>query len=151
MARRLGVALALSATATAGTAYYMLSDGGDPEVAQHRVDKALATVLEPISSGGAPSSSSIGDDGKGSTIVPAANGVNAGCRGAVATSGKDASEVSQSGRRRTVISPFPERNLAREESEVGGCHTCSGPRLWFYAEKFGATRIRRRIGPEPDV
>ena len=27
------------------------------------------------------------------------------------------------------------------------CHTCSGPRLWYFADKF---RIKRRIGPYPD-
>lgn len=35
----------------------------------------------------------------------------------------------------------------KKYSERAFCHTCSGPRIWFFAEKL---RLKRRLTPYPD-
>jgi hypothetical protein len=149
MARRVGAALAVSAAATAGTAYYMLSDGGDAALAQRRVDTVLAR-LRPVAPAVAPGAAgaaaaaarpgtSAADAKLASATAPAAG------TGAAAPAAASAAQ-----RPRGAASPFPPRSQAGEGEAHGACHTCSGPRLWFYADKLGVTRLRRRFGPQPD-
>lgn len=40
-----------------------------------------------------------------------------------------------------------EIQTVKKFSERAFCHTCSGPRIWFFAEKL---RLKRRLTPYPD-
>lgn len=120
--RLLAAALALSASATAGTAYYILSDGGDAAVAQRRVDSAIAVVR----------------DASETPATPALAKTDA-------RAAPTSTEVGSAGDAQSDV-----RSAATDEG-YRGCHSCSGPRLWFYADKLGVTRLKRRIGPEADI
>jgi hypothetical protein len=137
MSAAVSAAMAASAAATAGTAFYMLSDGGDAAVAKRRVDGALARVLPDRRAAGGTAPASQPDQASDPALDLPQSAAAA------------AAEMRQ--RQHQVASPFPpRRDVPRDESAYGACHTCSGPRFWFYADKLGVTRLKRRIGPNSD-
>lgn len=152
MSGRLGLVFVTSVGVTAGTGYFLLSDGGDSDVAVARVDDALVRAREEMDS--LPSVvSGVVSSATGSSSAPANSkeelpSASNQLEAAEARSEVVASPKPGSGRRsrREVESPFPPRAEVSEDV----CHMCSGPRLWFYADKLGATRLKRRFTPHPD-
>lgn len=139
----------LSLGTTAVAAYYLLSDGGDPSVARSRVDDAVSQARDAI-----PVSTSLQTsegDAKASSEDVRERATTAG----LAQNGEIEPVTSNQVPDRNE-SPFPRRNTPYSPQDTDlhpayhGCHTCSGPRVWFFAEKLGITRLKRRFTPYPD-
>jgi hypothetical protein len=130
---RLVLVLSLSMAGSAATALYLLVDGTSPRVAKARANEYLKTIRHRLE--GVP--------------VPA--------DAAVATSRSSAAPIeelhAQNRSKQTAIPRRPEptdRETTIHPASYAECHTCSGPRLWFFAEKLGITRLKRRFTPDPE-
>lgn len=137
--------LCLSAVGTLGTAYYLISDGGDSEAARARlnatVEKAktatqtVTATLKNATDGGAVELEKLTrkDNDKESGRVASLS------EEGIFSPSHDSATRSGDGRTRT---------LPDFQSSV--CHHCSGPRIWFFAEKLGVMRLKRRFTPYSD-
>jgi hypothetical protein len=166
---RVVLLLSMSVAGSAATALYVLSDGGKLDVAQtrlnmylHQAREHLAGAPGPLNRDGADTEKALGQASTSEAMqtpktgAPPQDGVRPigrGSAGTLAASGGPVAnqEVMQTER---AVSP---RRSNRADRETGihpavyaGCHTCSGPRLWFFAEKLGVTRLKRRFTPYPD-
>lgn len=126
---------------TGGAAFYLASDGGDMQVLRKRSEKAREQIDNTMTS-------TFGEDtlalireqiDKLKAAVPLYNRVTA------STSAPELIEPE---------TEQPPEDMTGESGHASNmeptrrgsvlCHTCSGPRLWYLADKF---RIKRRIGP----
>lgn len=124
-------AIALSVAATTGAIYYTVSEGGDSEkfnqwiqdkreVLSNTLQVENATLLSNL-----PSTQNSIDNQNSAEESPDAS-----------------SEVAQP----IPIQPSPTAKIG-QRAPGAYCHTCSGPRIWFFAEKL---RLKRRFTPHPD-
>jgi hypothetical protein len=130
---RVLLVLSLSMAGSAATAFYLFSDGASPRAAMAQANEYLMTVKHRLAGVPAPSD------------------------GAVASSRSSSTPIQElHARNRSEHAAFPrrpeptERETARHPASYAECHTCSGPRLWFFAEKLGITRLKRRFTPDPE-
>lgn len=152
MSGRLGTVLVASVGVTAGTAYFLLSDGGDSDVALARVDGAVVRAREEIDNlpsivpGPLNTGSTSSQTPKAKELQPTA------VRHDTKVSGSQGKAVEAPSTRRNapgeVTAPYPARSGPGPDADT--CPSCSGPRLWFYADKLGVTRLKRRFTPHPD-
>lgn len=127
-------AVAVSLLTTGGTVYYCLSDGGDPD----KLDMKLAEISASL----AERRERWLDSGEKvrealSTWMKPTEELNAAVKSNSTTSSAEPNIDDQ-----TVSSHQQENGNTRAI-----CHSCSGPRLWFFAEKL---RLKRRFTPHPD-
>lgn len=121
----------LSMLATGGAAFYLVSDGGDLEVLRARSSTARTTLDERLMA---------------VFGVEETNFLREGLDNIYAA-------LPEIPKPKTKPTPMEQVQVQREEEpqvyRKGGvlCHTCSGPRLWYLADKF---RFKRRITPYPD-
>lgn len=122
-----------SIVTTGGAAYYFVSDGGDPKKFEAKMRDARLKINETVANLDIrriwpPAASS------GKAVDNVAESVSA-----VADDGPQAGtgQLEERG----------PRAMQQERQPGAFCHTCSGPRIWFFAEKF---RLKRRITPHPD-
>ncbi len=121
----------LSVIVTGGALLYVASDGGDTEVLRTRVQK-LGTRLDE------------------SLVQTIGEERYAPVRNAFDTAISYVPEMTKSKPSQAAPEPEAVQNMGEDTTPQRGsafCHTCSGPRLWYLADKF---RIKRRIGPYPD-
>jgi hypothetical protein len=164
MASRVRTYLGLSAAGTGAAAYYLLSDGGDDAIARSRVNSVLPglpldrrppsapAVLAPAPTPGTAAEAAARKASKASAKAASIASEVAISAGA-ARAGDVASAVDQSdsalryGHEKTAL--VLDTAATSPASKV--CHSCSGPRLWFFADKLGLTpRLKRRFTPHPD-
>lgn len=145
MAERLGAFLCFSAAGTLGTAYYLLSDGGDPDVARARIDHAIDKAKAATSSNRASDTNSSDSQDKKVDIAQAQRPDMNQWDGSTMLR-PDSVLTYSSGCDRSEEGYF-ENNSDLYNS---GCHHCSGPRIWFFADKLGVTRLKRRFTPYAD-
>lgn len=143
-------AAAVSIVTTGAAAYYFLSDGGDHEKLEERLrdtrarldatvtsarnwtTAAAASVRTQLATGHHNGSVKKNDDGR-------AVGAN------IERTGEVHGQNAETAKREQERESERERSKGRETG--GYCHTCSGPRIWFFAEKL---RLKRRFTPYPD-
>jgi hypothetical protein len=164
MAGRLRTYLILSAAGTSAAAYYLLTDGGDERVARARVNAVLpGAPLDPepatavsLMATSAPTPGTAAEAAvrsaaraaekaeKGAAAVAALTAAAA----AVATADGSQEHGSNAG---SSIAGTAKELAASDSSASRLCHSCSGPRLWFFADRLGITpRLKRRFTPYPD-
>ena len=118
----------LSVIVTGGALLYVASDGGDTEVLRTRAQN-ISTSLDK------------------SMVQAVGEERFAPVRSAVDKAISYIPDVTKDETPKEVApSPVFEISAAPQRTSAF-CHTCSGPRLWYLADKF---RIKRRIGPYPD-
>lgn len=140
-------AAAVSILTTGAAAYYFLSDGGDRDKLDERLRNTrskLDTTVTSARNWTAATAATVQtqvissihnrkqrDDEKGSTETR------------IQPTGETKGEIVENVRRRE------ERRMGEDNDRRrrGYCHTCSGPRIWFFAEKL---RLKRRFTPYPD-
>lgn len=128
----------LSVLATGGAAYYLASDGGDLDVFRARSSSVRTRLDDQLMATFGAEETSFLREGLDSIYaalpeMPKPKVKPTDTNAAVdASSTENLQEQHQKGYRgaRSVM-----------------CHTCSGPRLWYLADKF---RFKRRITPYPD-
>lgn len=132
-------ALAVSTIVTGGTIYYYVSNGGDPKIAQEKMEHArdrLVIECENLHVKGVDGLEQAKDIlGKAGVKANSILSKSSGAITADATSTENENENSKG---------------VQSSSGIGAkpfCHTCSGPRIWFFAEKL---RLKRRLTPYPD-
>lgn len=144
----LRTAAAVSVATTGAGAYYVLSEGGDAG----KVEKNLRDIRTKVESTITAIETYV------SNLGPPALPLNAV---AVEASGPKPSDVEPASRadaesseeslidgQVTERQEHVTRDTQQPERVTGAfCHTCSGPRIWFFAEKF---RFKRRVTPYPD-
>lgn len=139
MATPAGVRLAIGASVlmTGGATYYFLSDGGDP----HKLEENLSQTSAQLSE----TSTKIVEAGaqlKNSVVSWSQS---------LALSKDNVQEGDVEGhsteRDITQLQTDAEQPPAHSGYREPYCHTCSGPRIWFFAEKL---RLKRRLTPYPD-
>lgn len=132
-------AATVSIITTGAASYYFLSDGGDPEKLDERLRDIRAKLNTTIKSArnwaaavaGSVQTQVVGGRDDGSLLN--------GGEGAIG------SNVERMGQ---VKDGNAEKSMGKQERDTSGyCHTCSGPRIWFFAEKL---RLKRRFTPYPD-
>lgn len=146
-------AVALSFTATTAAALYIVSEGGDPDklrawVSERRVaieqfTLAIQHNFKRFSTAAAISTSanqSLAQDNLSGQVTkdvapPIATPVNTAAMETPAVPLQN-SEPST-------------REISTEHTGPDFCHTCSGPRIWYFAEKLNP-RLKRRFTPYPD-
>lgn len=131
------VALIGSLGVTGGGIYFYLSDGGDPKVAQEKMEDARQRVIQ----------ESEKLHIKGVEGLGQAKEVLENARvKVVETSRSILSKDEEKGLNPDPAVDQPKESPAMEPAR-SFCHTCSGPRIWFFAEKL---RLKRRFTPYPD-
>lgn len=123
------VAALVSLATTGAAAYYFLSDGGDAAKLHERLRDTRAKLDSTVSSAR-------------DWTISTASAVQAKGAALVADrQNKDTNSIQNT-------SNQPEHTEDMQQRQTGAfCHTCSGPRIWFFAEKL---RLKRRITPYPD-
>lgn len=131
-------AAALSIGATTGAAAYAVSEG-DPEKLKAWLRTAQDSAGAALGRWQAIASQFL-DDTRSTFASAAAPGASDAAEQASSeTAAPDT--VSQDAAAHGLLPRSAERQTGAY------CHTCSGPRLWFFAEKL---RIKRRFTPHPD-
>lgn len=150
--RAVRAAVGLSVVTTGAAAYYMLSDGGDQETLNSRITETGAKLAE-----------------TGSKIADASNklaerGVERGTElkgklhswtQSAMKEGTTQENLQRNSAEESIASTNAEDGTNNADRQTSGtlekkgtyCHTCSGPRIWFFAEKL---RLKRRFTPYPD-
>jgi len=131
----------MSLLATGGAAFYMASDGGDLDVFRARTSRARSTLDERLMSTFGIEETNFLREGLDN--IYAALPAMPKPKVKVTQTDVDASVDA------TSMRQVREGNNGDDGYNRGGvlCHTCSGPRLWYLADKF---RFKRRITPYPD-
>lgn len=131
------LAITTSVAMTGAAAYYYLSEGGDPEKLDSNLRDTRAKIDSTVASARAWTEQTAEAVKSHQDALPIPS-VNAKEQNAV-EGRSEGTEAERSERLRK--SETPERQTGAR------CHTCSGPRIWFFAEKL---RLKRRITPYPD-
>jgi hypothetical protein len=161
--------LSMSVAGSATTAFYVLSDGGKPDVAQarlneyiHQARERLADAPGPLNRVGVDAEKDLGRTSSKEALqapnsgAPPQDGVQPIGRGSAGTLAASRGPVTNQEVTQTERAVYPrrpdraDRATGIHSAVYAGCHTCSGPRLWFFAEKLGVTRLKRRFTPYPD-
>lgn len=132
---------------TGAAAYYFLSEGGDPDKLQSNLRDTTNKVNQSLAS------ASDWADRVRSTVtaplqpavVPAA--VPIAAEEQRTTHHKVQEQVQEKVQDGRDNADNPEKKASAPRQTGAHCHTCSGPRIWFFAEKL---RLKRRITPYPD-
>ena len=130
------VAVAASVFFTGGAAYYYLSDGGNPEKLEQNLSDTTAILSQ--------TATKLGDASTQlkQTVTTWKESIASGKNDENSESISDDSE----GNPPEAIAELP-TPAEKQPIRDGFCHTCSGPRIWFFAEKL---RLKRRFTPYPD-
>ncbi len=124
---------ALSLCATGAAVLYVLSDGGDVAVLEQRAEAARARAETLPAELKAAYERVV-------AMIPVPS--------PAAASVTENSEKSSNTEAEAVQRPQAQATQqATERPETPFCHTCTGPRIWYLADKF---RFKRRISPHPD-
>lgn len=139
-------AIAISVITTGGAMYYYVTDGGDVEVAREQIDmvkERLVSGSERLRTESANSFAYIKDvfERTRETVSKASHGAFSNKNIQLSENGDFTRTESGDGASTEV------ENKPRMVKERPLCHTCSGPRIWFFAEKL---RLKRRFTPYPD-
>lgn len=136
------IAVVASLATTGGAIYYRLSNGGDPDVARKKVEENVTKLENEVSKFGEA----------GTAFLQKLKTMTAGTQHIVSEGSHPTEpvkaqsiETPDSGDETKTISQ-PLRQINEDDSRPF-CHTCSGPRIWFFAEKL---RLKRRFTPYPD-
>lgn len=130
-------AVVVSMVTTGGAIYYRLSDGGDPKVAQKKVEENIIALEGEVAKMGKA----------GAAFVDKLKALTSNAKEDIQElldthKSKDSSVDAIDDKDSPV---YHEREP--QMSTHPFCHTCSGPRIWFFAEKL---RLKRRFTPYPD-
>lgn len=136
------LAIFASVATTGGAIYYGLSDGGNPDRFREKVvqaNESLATTAKKVHT-----CVSTTYDNASSAITTAVEKTTQVSHPKLATKEPPATNEQ--------VTPSPQPSCEeippqREKPRSSFCHTCSGPRIWFFAEKL---RLKRRFTPHPD-
>lgn len=143
------MAIAVSLCTTGGAIYYKLSEGGDPGIAQERLSDAkerLATDVERMASDMESTVNTTFERLKTVTETVTSSISKASDPAPTTTGTETVSPTVTSEHDKPPVSENDEINM-RDAAARPYCHTCSGPRIWFFAEKL---RLKRRFTPYPD-
>lgn len=132
---RLSVAASVITTGAAG--YYFLSEGGDSEKLQSNLRDTTEKVYQVL-----PAATDWAERVANTVLAPQPATLPASVPLAVE---EEVPERQTQEARREASDPETERLPLKQTG--AHCHTCSGPRIWFFAEKL---RLKRRITPYPD-
>lgn len=136
------VAVVASLATTGGAIYYRLSDGGDPDVARKKVEENVTKLENKVYKFGEAGTAFLQ---KLKTMTAGVQHIESEGSHSTEPAKVQSNESSDSENETTTISP-PLRQINEDDSHPF-CHTCSGPRIWFFAEKL---RLKRRFTPYPD-
>lgn len=136
------LAVVASLATTGGAIYYRLSDGGDPEVARKKVEENFNKLENEVSKFGETGAVFIQ---KLKAMASGTQEIASEDSHSVVAAKAHKNESSDSEGDAPSIPPPP--SPSPEDASHPFCHTCSGPRIWFFAEKL---RLKRRFTPYPD-
>lgn len=132
--RTVRFAMTASVATTGAAAYYFLSEGGSPEKLDSNLRNTWANINDTVAAARSLSEATVGSLKATDTAVPA----------------KKEDDIMPGEKSSGAESLERKKNPPTEQQQwqTGAyCHTCSGPRIWFFAEKL---RLKRRITPYPD-
>lgn len=136
------VAIVASLATTGGAIYYRLSDGGDPEVARKKVEEKVNKLEREMSK----------FSETGVAFVQRLKALASDAQKTASGDPQPAENVKSQNNEPFKPQDGDEKTLPPLDHPPEGaaypfCHTCSGPRIWFFAEKL---RLKRRFTPYPD-
>ncbi|PXF41467.1 hypothetical protein BWQ96_08848 [Gracilariopsis chorda] len=126
-------AVALSIATTGGALYYYMSDGGNPENLDHTVENVRGKLMESLHA----------IEQKGQQIASSA-------QEALKFSGNNNKQVEANNDEDFTVDKNEDAEQSRTTPEDPAyCHTCSGARIWVFAEKLRLARLLGRQTEPP--
>lgn len=136
-------AITLSVLSTGGAMYYYLSEGGNSEVARDNVIEAKKRLLSESERLQAEAAKRIEQ-----TKVAFGKAYERALEFAPTVLKDDASNIPKQDKNANKEAGSENAVVRHSENpDYQFCHTCGGPRIWFFAEKL---RLKRRFTPYPD-
>lgn len=126
-------AAAISIATTGGALYYYLSNGGNSENLEHTVENIREKLIESLSA----------MERKGQQIaLTAQEALDFTANNKPVEEAKSKEQLS--------VDKNEDSEQSRTTSEIPSyCHTCSGARIWVFAEKLRLTRLFERQTEPP--
>lgn len=143
--RVIRTAIAVSLITTGGAIFYKVSEGGSAEITQEKLSDAKVRLTAQVER--------LASDVESTTNTTIERLKTASAQAASLISEASNSEASHGEKeedRATADATTADTPSTKPEQGGGRrpyCHTCSGPRIWFFAEKL---RLKRRFTPYPD-
>ena len=147
-------AVILSVAGTTAAALYIASSGGDKDELVVKTDQAISWIRNK------------GEEARSLDVNAMISDAQARMKSLSNTltsttpmqkEREEATIANDKGNKTTLIID-KERDLSNPHAEtpskdtrIDFCHTCSGPRIWYFAERLNLTpRLKRRFTPYPD-
>lgn len=149
--RAVKAAMILSVATTGGAMYYFLSEGGDPEKLDDNITNAtekltqIGAKVSETSAKLAETTSTFKETVSSWTVPKEQTEQHLTTERNPTDLHADTMHNAQKGADNSSTSM--EMRFRNNQLSDSKCHTCSGPRIWFFAEKL---RLKRRITPYPD-